>query len=91
MGGARIRADADGRGDRTAAGPGYLLHRDAVSTPRSHLSDAALGLGGAAPRAVPQDFLIAVTSTVLDGGFVVKALLLAGLVCAGGARPGSPG
>ena len=63
--------------------PGYLLHRDAVSTPRSYLSDAALGLGGAAPRAVPQDFLIAVTSTVLDGGFVVKALLLAGLVCAG--------
>ena len=26
--------------------PGYLLHRDAVSTLRSHLSDAALGLGG---------------------------------------------
>ncbi|HRD12706.1 MAG TPA: hypothetical protein PLI79_12665, partial [Mycobacterium sp.] len=63
--------------------PGYLLHRDAVSTPRSYLSDAALGLGGAAPRAVPQDFPIAVTSTVLDGGLVVKALLLAGLVCAG--------
>ena len=63
--------------------PGYLLHRDAVSTPRSYLSDAALGLGGAAPRAVPQDFLIAVTSTAVDGGLVVKALLLAGLVCAG--------
>jgi hypothetical protein len=25
--------------------PGYLLVRDAVSTPRSYLSDAALGLG----------------------------------------------
>ena len=63
--------------------PGYLLHRDAVSTPRSYVSDAALGLGGAAPRAVPQDFLIAVTSTIVDGGIVVKALLLAGLLCAG--------
>ncbi len=63
--------------------PGYLLHRDAVSTPRSYLSDAALGLGGTAPRAVPQDFLIAVSSAVIDGGIVVKALLLAGLMCAG--------
>ena len=31
--------------------PGYLLLRDAVSTPRSYLSDAALGLSEAAPRA----------------------------------------
>ena len=31
--------------------PGYLLLRDAVSTPRSYLSDAALGLSDAAPRA----------------------------------------
>ena len=30
--------------------PGYLLLRDAVSTPRSYLSDAALGLTSA-PRA----------------------------------------
>ena len=36
--------------------PGYLLLRDAVSTPRSYLSDSAIGLGEAAPRAVPQDF-----------------------------------
>lgn len=63
--------------------PGYLLHRDAVSTPRSYLSDAALGLGEAAPRAVPQDFLIAVASAVVDGGLVVKTLLVAGLLCAG--------
>ena len=42
--------------------PGYLLIRDAVSTPRSYLSDAALGLGESAPRAVPQDFAIAVLS-----------------------------
>src|SRR5205823_125746 len=49
-------------------GPGYLLLRDAVSTPRSYPTDAALGLGDAAPRAVPQDGLLAAVSTVIDGG-----------------------
>jgi hypothetical protein len=63
--------------------PGYLLLRDAVSTPRSYLSDAALGLTDAAPRALPQDFVVAVASYVLDGGFVVKALLILGLWLAG--------
>ena len=63
--------------------PGYLLLRDAVSTPRSYLSDAALGLSEAAPRALPQDFAVAVASWVLDGGVVVKALLVAGLWLAG--------
>ncbi|CAJ1586351.1 hypothetical protein [[Mycobacterium] wendilense] len=63
--------------------PGYLLLRDAVSTPRSYLSDAALGLSEAAPRALPQDFLVALTSAVIDGGIVVKALLIAGLWAAG--------
>ncbi|OBF29239.1 hypothetical protein A5727_24415 [Mycobacterium sp. ACS4331] len=64
-------------------GPGYLLLRDAVSTPRSHLTDAALGLSQAAPRALPQDFLVALVSAVLDGGILVKALLIAGLWFAG--------
>ncbi|WP_370745821.1 hypothetical protein [Mycolicibacterium brumae] len=64
-------------------GPGYLLLRDAVSTPRSWLSDAALGLSEGAARAVPQDFAIASASALLDGGIVVKALLLAGLWLAG--------
>ena len=63
--------------------PGYLLLRDAVSTPRAYLSDAALGLTEAAPRALPQDFLVALTSGVIDGGVVVKSLLVAGLVLAG--------
>lgn len=63
--------------------PGYLLLRDAVSTPRSHLTDAALGLSEAAPRALPQDFFLAVASHVLDGGVVVKVLLVAGLWAAG--------
>ncbi len=64
-------------------GPGYLLLRDAVSTPRSYLSDSALGLSQAAPRALPQDFLVAAASWALDGGVVVKILLIAGLWLAG--------
>ena len=63
--------------------PGYLLLRDAVSTPRSYLSDAALGLSEAAPRALPQDFAVALASTVIDGGLVVKLLLIIGLWLAG--------
>lgn len=63
--------------------PGYLLLRDAVSTPRSYLTDAALGLTEAAPRALPQDFAVAVASRVVDGGLIVKALLVLGLWLAG--------
>ena len=63
--------------------PGYLLIRDAVSTPRSYLTDAALGISENAPRAVPQDFAVAILTTVIDGGIVVKALLVAGLFLAG--------
>ncbi|MDH6243385.1 multisubunit Na+/H+ antiporter MnhE subunit [Mycobacterium sp. OTB74] len=63
--------------------PGYLLLRDAVSTPRSYLSDFALGLSESAPRALPQDFLVAVLSHVVDGGVVVKVLLILGIWLAG--------
>ncbi|MDX1892283.1 hypothetical protein [Mycolicibacterium sp. 050158] len=63
--------------------PGYLLLRDAVSTPRSYPTDAALGLTQAAPRALPQDFAVALASHVLDGGLVVKLLLIGGLWAAG--------
>ncbi|MFC9517940.1 hypothetical protein ACFTSD_19620 [Nocardiaceae bacterium NPDC056970] len=64
-------------------GPGYLLLRDAVSTPRSYVTDSALGLTDAAARAVPQDWLIAALSSVVDGGVVVKAILVAALWLAG--------
>lgn len=64
-------------------GSGYLLLRDAVSTPRSYLSDTALGLGESAPRATPQDFAVALASHLLDGGVVVKALLVLALWLAG--------
>lgn len=63
--------------------PGYLLLRDAVSTPRSYLSDSALGLAESAPRAVPQDFAVALATRFVDGGVVVKALLVTGLWLAG--------
>src|SRR5262249_10239702 len=63
--------------------PGYLLLRDAVSTPRSYLSDAALGLSEAAPRALPQDFAIGVATSLVDGGVVVEALLVTGLFLGG--------
>jgi hypothetical protein len=63
--------------------PGYLLLRDAVSTPRSYLSDSAIGLGESAPRAVPQDFAVAVLSAAVDGGVLVKAILMAGVFLAG--------
>jgi hypothetical protein len=63
--------------------PGYLLLRDAVSTPRSYFSDAALGLSESAPRALPQDFAVAAASSVVDGGAVVTALLVLGLWLAG--------
>ncbi|WP_051047051.1 hypothetical protein [Nocardia asiatica] len=63
--------------------PGYLLLRDAVSTPRSYPTDSALGLGDAAPRAVPQDALLAVLSAFVDGGLLVKAILVVALWAAG--------
>lgn len=54
-----------------------------MSTPRSYFSDAALGLSDAAPRALPQDFAVALASHVVDGGVVVKLLVIAGLWLAG--------
>lgn len=62
--------------------PGYLLLRDAVSTPRSYPTDTALGLGGTAPRAVPQDFAVAALSALIDGGMVVKSVLIAAVFLA---------
>ena len=47
------------------------------------MSDAALGLTQAAPRALPQDFVIALGSQLVDGGVLVKLLLIGGLWLAG--------
>lgn len=65
-----------------ALGPGYLLYRDAVSTPQSFVTDATLGIGDVAPRAVPQDWFVALASSVVDGGTVVCVLLFGALVAA---------
>ncbi|WP_435278051.1 hypothetical protein [Rhodococcus yananensis] len=62
---------------------GYLLLRDAVSTPRSHPTDSALGLTDAAARAVPQDAALAWLSTVVDGGVAVIAILTLSVWAAG--------
>ncbi|MYR07164.1 hypothetical protein GTV32_12995 [Gordonia sp. SID5947] len=62
---------------------GHLLYRDAVSTPRSFVTDPALGLGDVAPRAVPQDWVVATLSTIVDGGVVVTAITFAALTLAG--------
>uniref|UniRef100_UPI003D8F5A5E hypothetical protein n=1 Tax=Gordonia sp. B7-2 TaxID=3420932 RepID=UPI003D8F5A5E len=64
-------------------GPRYLLYRDAVSTPRSYVTDAALGIGDLPPRAVPQDWLVAIVSRVVDGGWFVVVVLVASLMFAG--------
>ena len=63
--------------------PGYLLHRDLVSTPQSFLTDTALGVSEGAPRAVPQDAAVAVLSTVVDGGLIVKIAIFAALLLSG--------
>ncbi|MBY4127278.1 hypothetical protein HQO83_02600 [Rhodococcus fascians] len=64
-------------------GPGYLLLRDAVSTPRSYFTDSAWGIADAAARAVPQDAALAALTTVFDGGLIVKTVLLLALWMAG--------
>ncbi|WHU46424.1 hypothetical protein QNM97_20905 [Gordonia sp. L191] len=63
-------------------GGGYLLYRDAVSTPRSFVTDAALGIGPLAPRAVPQDWFVAVAGSVVGGGVVVLVALAAAVLFA---------
>ncbi len=63
--------------------PGYLLYRDAVSTPRSYVTDTTLGIGDLPPRAVPQDWAVALGSSVVDGGFLVTAILFAALTIGG--------
>ncbi|MGC5256062.1 hypothetical protein ACPXCG_06885 [Gordonia sp. DT218] len=62
---------------------GHLLYRDAVSTPRSFVTDPALGLGDVAARAVPQDWVVATLSGLVDGGAVVTAITFAALTLAG--------
>ena len=57
--------------------PGFVLSYDLVFTPRQDLLPGSLGIGGALPRAVPQDALVAVVETVLPGSVLEKVVLLA--------------
>jgi hypothetical protein len=65
------------------ARPGYVLLRDMVFTPRQFLTDDAWGVGGAVPRAVPVDAMVAVATMVVDGAVVQRVCLVAALVLAG--------
>ncbi|GGF13993.1 hypothetical protein [Williamsia phyllosphaerae] len=60
-----------------------LLYRDAVSTPRSFVTDTAMGLGETPARAVPQDWLLALASHAVDGSLIVAGLTFGALVLAG--------
>ncbi|HWC21942.1 MAG TPA: hypothetical protein VG502_06545 [Flexivirga sp.] len=63
--------------------PGYLLHYDLVFVPRLALSDRTMGVDGSVPRAVPNDFVVALLSHLAPGWVVEKALLLAVFVLVG--------
>jgi hypothetical protein len=66
-----------------ALGPGLVLTHDMVFVPRLPLTPQLLGIGSAAPRAVPSDAVIAILSVAIPGQVVQKAVLVAILMLAG--------
>jgi hypothetical protein len=68
--------------------PGYVLSYDLVATPHLPFTAATLGWGDGLPRAVPQDAVVAVLTTVLPGWLVEVVALVATvwLAVAGAAR-----
>ncbi|WP_446663495.1 hypothetical protein [Flexivirga sp. B27] len=66
-----------------ALAPGFLLRYDLVFVPRLALGDRTMGVDGSVPRAVPNDFFVALLSHVLPGWVVEKALLLGVFVLVG--------
>ena len=62
---------------------GYLLTYDMVAVPDQPLTATVLGTDGSVPRAVPNDLVVVLASTVLPGDVVQKVLLLAAFVLAG--------
>lgn len=66
-----------------ALAPGLTLTYDMVFVPRLDLTRDVVGLGDGLPRAVPVDAVVAVLTTVVPGGLLQKAVLLATLVLAG--------
>ena len=59
--------------------PGFVLSYDMVTVPDQRLVPEALGLGSGPPRAVPQDAVLAVLTSIVPGG-VVYRLALIGLI-----------
>ncbi|SHM39005.1 hypothetical protein [Cryptosporangium aurantiacum] len=59
--------------------PGYVLAYDMVATPEVPFTAASLGWGDGLPRAVPQDAVLAVLTTVVPG-WVVQLVALAAVV-----------
>jgi hypothetical protein len=66
-----------------ALAPGYLLVYDLVGVPDQPLTAAVLGTDGSVPRAVPNDLVVVLLSTMLPGDLVQKLLLLAAFVLGG--------
>lgn len=62
---------------------GYPLGRDMVFTPHQPLTLDSIGLGTAAPRAVPLDALVALASRLVDGATLGRIVLLLPLLAAG--------
>lgn len=64
-------------------GGGHPLARDLVFAPRPPWTDATLGLGDAAPRAVPLDALVSLASVAVDGRVLATVALPLVLALAG--------
>ena len=62
---------------------GMPLGRDMMFVPRQPLTEASVGLGDAAPRAVPLDAVVAVVTSVVDGGVLARVVLPVLLALAG--------
>ena len=62
---------------------GHPLARDLVFVPRQPWTDASVGLGSSAPRAVPLDAVVSVLTAVVDGGILARLVLPLGLAAAG--------
>ncbi|MGZ4496124.1 MAG: hypothetical protein ACXVWZ_01485 [Nocardioides sp.] len=62
---------------------GYPLARDLVFVPREPWTDAVVGLGDAAPRAVPLDAVVSLLTHVVDGGVLARVVLPLVLALAG--------
>lgn len=63
--------------------PGVVLTIDSVAVPEQDLLPWMWGAGGAPPRSVPQDAIIAVLDDVVPGQVLQRAIIVGGLVLLG--------